>query len=43
MTPAKLNKDYLIQQFHGADKKDTLICRKHKIAIPKLLEKQVVE
>ena len=40
---AKLNKDYSIKHFHGADKKYSLICRKHKIVIPKLLEKQVVE
>ena len=39
----KLNKDYLVKQFHGADKKYSLICRKHKNVIPKLLEKQVVE
>ena len=39
----KLNKDYSIKHFHGADKKYSLICRKHKIVIPKLLEKQVVE
>ena len=40
---AKLNRDYSIKHFHGADKKYSLICRKHKIVIPKLLEKQVVE
>ena len=32
----KLNKDYLINHFYGAHKKYSLICRKHKIAIPKL-------
>ena len=37
------DKDYLMKQFHGTDKKYSLICRKHKIVIPKLLEKQVVE
>ena len=36
---AKLNKDYSIKYFHGADKKYTLICRKYKIVIPKSLEK----
>ena len=35
---AKVNKDYSIKYFHGADKKYFLICRKHKIVIPKLLE-----
>ena len=40
---AKLNKDYSIKHFDGADKKYSLIDRKHKIVIPKLLEKQVVE
>ena len=40
---AKLNKDYLIKHFQGVDKKYSLICRKHKIMIPKLLEKYVVE
>ena len=39
----KLKKDYSIKFFHGADKKDSLICTTHKIVIPKLLEKQVVE
>ena len=32
-----------MKHFHGADKKYSLICRKHKIVIPKLLENQVVE
>ena len=41
--PAKLNKEYSINHFHGADKKYSLVCRKHKIVIPKLLGKQVVE
>ena len=36
---AKLNKDNSIKNFHGADKKYSLICRKHKIVIPKLQEK----
>ena len=40
---AKLHKDYSIKHFHGADKKYSLICRKHKIVVPKLLEKQVLE
>ena len=31
----KLNKNYLIKHFHGADKQYSLICRKHKIVIPK--------
>ena len=38
---AKLNKDYLIKHFYRADKKYSLICRKHKIVIPKLVEKQI--
>ena len=40
---AKLNKYYSIKHFHGADKKYSLICRKHKIVIHKLLGKQVVQ
>ena len=36
---AKLNKDYLIKQLQGEDQKYSFICRKHKIVIPKLLEK----
>ena len=39
----KLNKDYSMKQFHGVDKKYSLVCRKHKIEIPNLLEKQVIE
>ena len=35
---AKEHKDYSIKYFHGADKKYSLICRKHKIVIPKQLE-----
>ena len=35
----KLNKDYSIKYFHGADKKHFLICRNYKIMIPELLEK----
>ena len=38
---AKNDKNYSIKQFHGADKKYSLICRKHKIVIPKQLEKRV--
>ena len=38
----KSNTNYLIKHFHWADKKYSHICRKHKIFIPKLLEKQVV-
>ena len=33
------NKDNSIQNFHGADKKYSLICKNHKILIPKQLEK----
>ena len=33
---AKLDNNYSIKHFHGADKKYSLICRKHKIVIPKL-------
>ena len=40
---AKSNKDYSIKHFHEPDKKYSLICRKHKIVTPKLLEKQLVE
>ena len=40
---AKQNNDYSIKHFHGADKKYSLICRKHRIVIPKQLEKRVVE
>ena len=40
---AELNKNYSIKHFHRADKIYSLICRKHKIVIPKLLKKQVVE
>ena len=36
-------KEFVIKHFHGADKKYSLICRKHKIVIPKQLEKRVVE
>ena len=43
METAKSNKFYLIEQFHGADKKYSLFYRKHKTVIPKLLEKQEVE
>ena len=38
---AKLNKDYSIKHFHGTDKKYSLICRKHKTVIPKLLENKL--
>ena len=40
---AKLNKDYSMKHFYWVDKKYSLIRRKFKIAMPKLLEKQVVE
>ena len=40
---AKLDNNYSIKHFHGADKKYSLICRKHKIVIPKQLEKRVGE
>ena len=36
---AKSNKNYSIKHFHGVDKKYSLVYRKHKIMIPKLLEK----
>ena len=34
----KNNKDYSIQNFHGAIKKFSLICKNRKIVIPKQLE-----
>ena len=37
------NKDYSVQNFHGASKKYSLICKNRKIVIPKQLEKQVSE
>ena len=37
---AKLNKDYSTKHFHRVDKKYSLICAKHKIVIPKPLEKK---
>ena len=40
---AQNSKDYSIQNFHGADKKYSLICKNRKIVIPKQLQKQVVE
>ena len=40
---AKSNNEYSIKHFHMVDKKYSLICRKHKIVIPKVLEKQVVD
>ena len=40
---SKLNKDYSIKYYHGADKKYSFICIKHKIFIPKVLEKQLVQ
>ena len=40
---AQNNKDYSIQNFHGADKKYSLICKNRKIVIPKQLEKQVID
>ena len=39
----KEHKDYSIKHFHGVDKKYSFICRKHKIMIPKQLEKRIVE
>ena len=39
MKIAKLNKDYSIKHFHGVEKKYSLIYRKHKIMMPKLLKK----
>ena len=35
---AKLNKDYSIKRFYGADKIYSLICRNHKDVIPKVLQ-----
>ena len=32
---AQNNKDYSIQNFHGADKKYSLIYKNHKIVIPR--------
>ena len=40
---AQNNKDYSIQNFHGADKKYSFLCKIRKIVIPKQLERQVVE
>ena len=37
---AQTNKDYSIQNFHGPDKKCSLICKIRKIVIPKQFEKQ---
>ena len=37
------NTDCSMQNFHGVDKKYSLICRFYKIVIPKQFEKQVVE
>ena len=34
------NKDYTIQNFHGADKKYSLICKNHKKMIPKQLDQK---
>ena len=39
----KSNKVYSIKYFHETGKKYSLICREHKIVIPKLPEKQIVE
>ena len=36
-------KDYSKLNFHGADKKYSLICKNRKIGIPKQLENQIVE
>ena len=38
---AQNNKDYSIQNFHGADKKYSLICKNCKIVIPKQLENKL--
>ena len=40
---AKLNKDYSIKHFHRVEKDYSLICRKQKFVIPKLLKRRVVE
>ena len=40
---AKLNINCSMKHFHGADKKYSLIYRKHEIVIPRLLKNQVVE
>ena len=40
---ATFKKDSSIKHVQGAHKKYSLICSKHKIVIPKLLGKQVVE
>ena len=40
---AQNNRDYSMQNFHGANKKYSLICKNRLIVIPKQLEKQVVE
>ena len=40
---AKLDKDYSIEHFSWEDEKYSLICRRLKIVIMKLLKKQVVE
>ena len=39
----KFKKDYSMKHFHGIDEKYSLICGKHKMVIPKLVEKQIVE
>ena len=36
---AKSNKEFTIKQFHGADKKYSLICSKYEVVIPKTLKK----
>ena len=43
MKRAQSNEDYSIQNFHGDNKKYSLICKNCKIVIPKQLEKKVVE
>ena len=40
---AQTGKDYFLQNFHGGDKKYSLICKNFKIVIPKQLENHVVE
>ena len=40
---AKSNKDYITKHFHKADKNYSLIYRKHKIVIPRLLGENSIE
>ena len=39
----KSNKEYSIKHFHGTGKKYSLIYRKHKIIVSRLIQKQLVE